>query len=237
MFSALPGYAAGGSVSLNPPWANVVLALHGDGSDHDPVVDTKNGLVPDATHLGGVEVDTSESVFGGSSIKFPNNGGLVYASTYNPLFDFGTGDFCFRLWVRWDGDTSNFRVIIDTRDSAGSAVGFICYLNNSTGILLLYTGVGFLYVGGSAFPANQWVHLAINRRAGLMQMYQDGVIIFSGAVGNNYNAGVLSIGDFNYSYSNPSVPFSGWKDDIEVVNGQAVYSGAFTPPPAPFPDS
>lgn len=232
----LLGGGASGAFSYDPIWSNVVLALHGDDTDGSTIfTEESSGLVPQSGHLGGVAISTTESKFGGSSIKFPNNGGLIYANVYNPLFDFGTGDYCFRAWVWWDGDTSNFRVIYDTRDSAGSAVGFILYLDES-GLLLLYSGIGFQYISPTSFPVSQWVHIVVNRHAGVVGLYQNGVVLAAVGSGFNYDDGLLSVGDINYSYSNPSVPWSGYMDDIEIIKGQAVYTGAFTPPTAPFPN-
>lgn len=229
--------AVGGG--LNPLWSNVILALHGDGTDGSTtIVDDKNGYVPSnvtpSFYQGGVEISTAESKFGGASIKFPGSGGLNYAAGgIDPNFEW-PGDFCFRAWVYWDGTTGDL-CIIDTRDSAGSTVGFVFYVD-TTGFLNLYSGVTFQYTATSTFPDNVWVHLAVVRAGPTMAIWQDGALAGSFTNGTDFSSGRCAIGDVNNSYSNPPAPWSGYMDDIEVINGEAVYTAAFTPPTAPFPD-
>lgn len=238
MFSALPGYGSGlAGGSLNPVWSNVILALHGDGTNGSTtIVDDKSGYVPSNVtptfYQGGITISTAQSKFGGASIKFPGSGGLNYAAGGIDANFQWPGDFFFRAWVYWDGTTGNL-CIIDTRDSAGSIVGFVFYVDTS-GFLNLYTATTFQYTATSTFPTNTWVYLVVSRAGPTISIGQAGTLIASFTDSTNLTAGRCCIGDVNNSYSNAPAPWSGYMDDIQIVKGQAAPSIAV--PTVTFPN-
>lgn len=230
-------YAFGAPVDPTVPlWANVILALHGDGSNGSTtIVDSKNSYVPDAGSLGGVAISTTVSAFGGASIKFPASGGLDYTvGGIDNNFKF-PGDFFWRGFVYWDGTFpgGNPLAIIDTRDSAGSAVGFVFYVDAS-GLLTFYSGIAFEYTAAATFPVNTLVYLVISRAGSTITIGQDGTAVASFTNGANFSSGRCAIGLTNSSYSNPAVPWSGYMDEVQLVKGQPAPSLLI--PTGPFPN-
>lgn len=224
---------AGSGGAFNPLWSNVTLALHADDIDGSTTFTDEKGHT--LTRVGSNTISTAQSKFGGSSIYFPGDGG-IYASTggTNPDFAFA-GDFMVRLWVYLTGATGTARAIYDGRRNPGSAEGFILYTDTSN-FLKLYSGIAFYLQDSVALPTNQWVHLAISRASGTLRSFKDGVQMSSGTPAVNLSDGRLWLGQTSTEYGSGGA-WEGYMDDIEVVNGEAVYTASFIPPTAPFPNS
>lgn len=239
MFSKLLNFPGGKQPDLNPSFANVVLGLHGDGTDGDTTIVDVLGRASPTSGRGTSAISTAVSKFGGSSIKFNGDGGLIYQTgSADTAFQFA-GSFMIRCYVYVSGGAGTARVIYDSRRNGGSAEGMVLYLNPSNG-LSLFTGSAFL-VNTTTFPTNQLVHLAVTRDFGNpltgLSVFQDGAVL---TTGNNFltnlTDGRCCVGEVNPEYQG-TTSFVGYIDDFEIANGEPVYTTAFIPPTAPFPDS
>lgn len=236
MFSALPGYEqiAGGSIDANPLWSNVVLAMHGDGTNGSTtLVDEKGHTI---TRLGSPTpplISTAQSKFGGASIAFSGDGGFtIGGNTHNADFDFGTGDFLFRGFV-YQTTTGASQSIFDCRNGASSSTGFVLFLN--AGKLWFYQGTAPIYSATVDFPVSQQVHLELSRFSGSDYLFQDGAMLVAGASDvSNYSDGRCYIGEANAG-GGGGFQWTGYMDELQVAK-QHLHSSAFTPPSTAFPN-
>ena len=225
--------------TLNPLWTNVVLALHGDGANGATTIVDEKGRASPTSNRGTSVISTVQSKFGGASIAFNHDGGLIYQSGSAAAdFQFGVGDFMFRGWVWLSSATAagTNRVIFDTRSSGGDGTGFIYFIGTGN-TLQMYSGSAYAYQGPSAFPTDQWVHVAVSRASGTLRLYQNGVMLQSSSFGANLVSGRCSVGEVNPEYQGTTA-FQGYIDDFELVKGEAFYTAtSYTLPTAPFPNS
>ncbi len=237
MFSALPGFGLGKVIPHDPLWSNVVLALHGDGSNGSTTFTDEKSHTASGTYLGSTQLATGTKKFGTASIKF-DGGGLVFR-TGSALADFtmGTADFMFRAWLWVDSvGAGTTRVIFDSRRNGGSAEGFVAFID-TLDRLRFYSATSYFTTDATTWPTDQWVHLAITRASGALYVFRGGTVVTNGSSFTaNLTDGRLCIGEVNPEYQGTTA-FKGFMDDVELSIGDAVYTGAYTPPTAAFPNS
>jgi hypothetical protein len=112
--------------------------------------------------------------------------------------------------------------------SAGNSVGLGS--NATGGKWEIYAG-GTSTVAASAAPvANTWYHFAIVKNSGTTVLYINGTSVLSVADSTTYTGTYLAVG----AYYDPGYGIPGYVSNVRIVNGVAVYTGAFTPPAAPL---
>lgn len=229
------GTASGG---LNPLWSNVVLALHGDGANGTTTIVDEKGRASPTGNRGTSAISSAQSRFGGSSIRFNCDGGLIYSTGVNTVAFRFPGDFMIRMWLWLDASahTGVARVIYDCRNSGGDQYGFVFFVNASGGLSLYTATVYLLNDTTTAFPTNQWVHVALARQGPTMRVFLNGALYSSFAAAYDWTNGRCCVGDVNPEYQ-ATTAFYGFIDDFEIASGQAVYTAAYTPPTVPFPNS
>ena len=80
--------------------------------------------------------------------------------------------------------------------------------------------------GGTAIVAGAWTHVAVVRLAGTITLYQDGVIIGTTTQTPGAGGSTLEI----------AASLDGYIDELRIVKGVAVYTGAFSVPAVPLTD-
>jgi hypothetical protein len=213
----------------DPYFANVVALLHFDGADSSTTMTDVTGKV--WTPFGNAQIDTAQSKFGGSSLLLDGTGDYMTTPS-SADFAYGTGDFTWECWFRPLLISLDNRYILDHGANGGTfhilvASNRVAYYNPTTGIN------SELYNAGPIVSLNTWYHIAYCRQSGTTSCFIDGVPAVSGADGYDYAAQVLSIGQ----YGGGGFNFAGHIDEFRITKGVARYTGAFTPPTAPFPDS
>jgi hypothetical protein len=112
--------------------------------------------------------------------------------------------------------------------SAGNSVALGS--NATAGKWEIYAG-GTSTVAASAAPiANTWYHFAIVKNSGTTVLYINGTSVLSVADSTTYTGTYLAVG----AYYDPGYGIPGYVSNVRIVNGVAVYTGAFTPPAAPL---
>mgnify|MGYP003334772090 FL=1 len=169
---------------------------------------------------------------GGYSTYFDGSGDYLTVTTDTSL-QFGTGDFTIEGWI-YLISRSNTRNGIFGNYSSYSAGSLGMFAGHSSGSTTAYQ----VAYNGAAFPAsviqggtivyNQWVHFAVVRNSGTMDLYIDGTSVDSitatasiDGVGSNFVIGCP--GD------NLGSSMHGYLRDFRVVKGTAVYTSSFTP--------
>jgi hypothetical protein len=199
--------SAGKCQSCVTPPSNMVSWWKGENNADDSIDGNNGTLVNDATYAPGMV---------GQAFSF--NGAEDYVVVPpSSSFDFGTGDFAVDAWIypkadtdqaivsRWDNDLA-----WDLRLGWGIGVSDKLYFFFGDA-----PGSGILI--SDAVSLNQWHHVAVTRKDGILYGYLDGVEYNAGIQGgnaSNSNAR-LAIGK-HLGFGNPS--FNGLIDEVEIFN-------------------
>jgi len=158
-------------------------------------------------------------------------------------YTFGTGDFTIEAWVyaiassTQSGET--YFPIASTHAffGSGQTVNWAFIWATTGGPALRiggYDGGSNNSISSSAYtlPSNRWVHVAAVRISGVVTFYADGVSYGGGSYTRNISATqALDIGTmwggFNFSVQWTSTAYI---NNLRIVKGLGVYTGAFTPP-------
>jgi hypothetical protein len=107
---------------------------------------------------------------------------------YNPDLDFGaytgtagTGDFCVMGWC-YGPAASGTDTILHRASSGGASSLRIVATGGQIGA---YIGGGGVQSSGVSMPLTSWVQFAVVKRSGVVEFYQNGVLISSVANTNN----------------------------------------------------
>ena len=124
--------------------------------------------------------------------------------------------------------------------TSGAALQSIVHLNNGgvSGVVVYLDTSNYLVCtdgvnAQAAFsnltvPINAWTHIAVVRSGGTTTGYVNGTVAGS----NSFTPATVSAA--NIGAYNGSLYFPGYISNVRVVNGSAVYTGAFTPPTSPL---
>jgi len=228
--AAYPDSVGGGDAS----YASVSLLLHGDGADASTTY-TDNAPSPHTvTVVGGAQIRTAQSKFGGSSMYF--NGTDACLTLPNSTdFDFGASDFTVELWA-YLTPTVTSSGLFATHVPASGTTGLLIY-KNANGDVLLYMSTGGAawdianavpFVTGVTF--NTWVHLAVCRIGTVTRLYYNGV--FVNAVASALTMRALGTDIPVIGRWASTLFFSGYIDDLRITKGVGRYTAtdSFTPP-------
>jgi hypothetical protein len=162
------------------------------------------------------------------------NGSTDYF-TYNQTSALGTNDFTLEFWLYVPVNPvypTNYW-LWGSRNNTDNCPGM--YLNSVSGggNTLWFTGnLGFIS-NPSSIPINTWTHIAIVRSgsgSNNLKMYINGVQVAQVTNTQNFTyTGTQPIGA-NPSGNGGLYPSNVYISNFRIVNGTAVYTGAFTPP-------
>jgi len=157
--------------SDDPNFGNVVLLLHGEGTNLAQVITDNSTYGRTATVSGNTQTRTAQFKFGTSSMYFDGTGDYL---TYTSIPSI-TGDFVLDLHFRPDSVTGGVgRVIFDNRTSAGDANGFALF-GFGTG-LNVYSNNTTVMSTGSILAAATWTYVRMRRVSGVIYLETDGVL-------------------------------------------------------------
>ena len=135
--------------------------------------------------------------------------------------NFDTGDFTVEAYVFHTGGND---------DTIISDVSGWTFTYGASGNLRFYMATGSNVVDAtSSFISNEWVHVAVVRSSGTLTFYQNGTAVGSHSYSHDIanNSGTTYIGKY---HSGVVQNFIGHISNLRVVQGTALYTGAFTPP-------
>jgi hypothetical protein len=154
----------------------------------------------------------------------------VVTSTNATSVNFGTSNFTAECWVyipSYSTGDANEKQLIEAVQSAGA---FQLYITGGgSGLRWGVNGVnGNIILPAGLIPVAQWFHVAVSRTGtGANQTFGfiNGVLTISATDNNTYSQVGFGIGasraGANY--------FAGYLSGIRIVNGYAMYGGAFSP--------
>jgi hypothetical protein len=221
--------AASAAVQLASP--GVTLLLHFDGADEGAVF-TNSAYTPLTITPYDAMTSTDQSKFGGASGYFDDARLTVVDDDGSPVeaLSFGTGQFTVDFWVHVTGG-STYKNLLEFGtygDYPATRFALTIYPNEQ----LQVENFAALLQDPTAFPTDEWVHVAVTRdSASMMRLFINGVVVDSDTVTQAFTANIASIGK---QWSGES--FTGWMDELRVVKGECLYTANFTPPTQPYAD-
>jgi hypothetical protein len=177
------------------------------------------------------QISTAQSKFGGSSLYLDGASDYIEVP-YSSAFDFGTGDFTIEFWARVS-DATQQQIALSI---GGYPSGCECYVGGGGFSFACDDGGGWSgFAGTEDVTSDEWHHCAYVRSAGVVTLYLDGV----GVGSSSDYAGSLSAQDSAIWIGGRQAvgPLNGYIDELRITKGVARYTGAFTVPTAPFPNS
>ena len=213
--------------------SNMKVLIHSD--QEDDVSDSKHSITKD----GGAIQKTDQSKWGGSSWYFDGSDARLEA---NASSDFNLAqNSCVEFWFR-PSSTSNFQIIVSHGGAIASGTEVngwaIFFHSNVIKVRVRDTSNNNHELEGStSLSTNTWYHVAWTRNGTVGKLYIDGALesnteTDSGglAVTTNSTNKPLRIGT---AHDN-SHEYTGYVDDLRIVNGATVYTGAFSKPTGPL---
>ena len=204
--------------------SNTVLCLHADSSGN---ADASASGHTQTAH-GSASISSTQSEFGGASMKFTQSTGDYYTSSNSADFDFGAGDFTIDWWA-YEISGGSLPVTHIARDNTTTIPPFILSYNGA--IWMSSNFSAWDIAAGKTFGApifSTWNHLAISRQGGTFYTFRNGVLqdTWTSSLAFPADTNPLSIGacQGGASYMN------GYIDELRVSKGIARWTANFTPP-------
>lgn len=223
----------------DPDFSNVVFMFDGDGTNA-----TNNNTFTDGSS-NGYTVTENGTVIQGSFSPYSLPSGRAYTGTdggsiyiggnQNNYLSVSAGGFSttatnytIELWAYWE--STDGAAILNGITSGNTDR---LYLSMVSGTYYFGDGDTNNIIENVGLPStNTWIHYAVVKNGSTTKLYIDGVEEASttSALGTHTIAtwqigGRPNLGDY---------PFPGYLSDVRVVNGTAVYTGAFTPNTTPL---
>jgi len=137
----------------------------------------------------------------------------------------GTSDFTVECWFYSNDASAGFRCLYDGREIAPDGVGIF----QNGGDIEVWTSSKL--IEQTVIRPNEWMHLALVRNSGSMQLYINGSASGSAvSFTTNCTSDERIIGE---NTANSGYYFKGYISDLRETHS-AVYTSAFTPPTAPL---
>lgn len=218
--------------------SNTTLLIHGGGPNNSTTFYDNSTTARTLTTAGNTKFDNSQYKFRVSSIKFDGTGDYISAPD-SADWNFGSGDFTFDFWVRFNTVTDE--TFFAQRNSLGD-VNNAFLLDLATGPtrirLLTLSGGSFtgFYQANWSPSTGTWYHVAVVRNGSSCLMFVDGV-----ALTVTESSAFTTLPDLSselfigYSYSGTTPYYlDGWLDEIRISKGIARWTSGFTPPTVPY---
>jgi hypothetical protein len=216
----------------DPYWDNVILLLHGGGSEGSSLIVDSSPYLDDKTAPAGLTITTAESKFGGSSMKcvYTNIGDFVWAAD---RFIRASGvPFTIEYWFKKvSAINTTSSPLIHRHQVTGTVISQLSQYSTGDTVQFIHgvtseSPVG--YVGG------EWNHAALTYDASNNQtLFINGTQIQTAAAGGGGSNGLFYVLGFG-SQDTQAVEF--YLDELRVTNGVNRYPANFTPPTAAFPN-
>jgi hypothetical protein len=187
----------------------------------------------DLETVGGAQISTAQSKFGGSSMAFDGSGDWLKSPAN--IFIEGTEAFTVECWINLSNVSSTKGIIVGLgSNSFGLRVGQ-SYLGNVNGLNIVKSGVSDLDYCSFTFATSTWYHIAVCR---------SGTTIYFFVNGQQQTTQGSGAGSFSFTKptsfyvgcnNDTNENFAGYLQDLRVTKGYARYTSNFTVPASQFP--
>lgn len=213
------------------PWR--VLGLHCDGANTSTTfTDVKGKTV---TAVGNAQISTAQypSLTGKTSSGYVDGAGDYLTIPDSADWDFGTGAFTVRIRARFSGVTTAQALVSN-------------YLNSGTGFSLVFDGVNskLQFLNGTTAlldvawspSTNTWYDIEVSRYGTSLRGFVNGTQVGATATNSTNITGSTST-LFIGARDSTNQLFTGYFSEVEIYNGAAVHTAAFTSLTVPFYDA
>lgn len=215
----------------SPGYKNEIAILDVSGQKgEDTTISWKGkGRSTNLTVNGNVAVNTTTKPTGASSsYYFDGTNDYLTISNASALSGF-SGDFTIEFWFKGPNQTG-FAVFLETYvGSNGQRWAIQAESGGTTNMIWVRDGSVKFTTSGIDALDDAWHHHAVVRDGSTITYYIDGV-----SRGSETFAGTLtSCTDFiigTYSQSTSAYEINGYLSNVRIINGEALYTAAFTPP-------
>ena len=178
--------------------------------------------------VGNTSTSTTQTKFADTAIYFDGSGDYIQIPD-DDNFEL-TGDFTIEFWAYSTGtQTSGYQSIIGGNGSGSN--GWNIYATQGTGVIYFFHGSFLIASSAGDFPANQWNHVAVARSGSAIKMFVGGTQVGSTASSSAIlNQNTANLGTRIGYDINANGYYSGYLENIQVLNGIAKYTANFTPP-------
>lgn len=197
--------------------SSTIFLCHFDGANNSTTTTESacsgTGSKP-ITFIGNAKIDTTQYVFGPSSIRFDGAGDAI-STPSSADFNFGTGDFYISLRMRWNSKSGDDCII-----GRGVSTPTFYFKYDNTAVSLKLFIAGSLIKNESFNPnLNQWYRITLTRVNDKLRIFVDGVELGTTTTNssNISSSNTVFIGDDDISGS----PFDGWMDEYIIKKGKA----------------
>lgn len=214
--------------------ANAVLLLHMDGNDGAASFPDASSSGRTVTANGNAQVDTAQFNFGTGSALFDGTGDYLSIAD-NADWTFA-GNFTVELRARWNALAATQVLFTHFTDANNryflsvSSAGALTFsiISASATIVTMSSAAAAVAADGT------WRHIAVVRNGNAWTIYVDGASVASVS---DSDAVPNFTGEFRIGADHAAANgFNGWIDEFRVSN-VARWTGAFTPPAAPYQTS
>lgn len=194
-------------------WKNVTTLLHCDGANASTSLIDSTGMAWNPLS-GGNQISTDQAKFGQSLKVVSVSAAIQYRV---PSVAVGTQDFTYEAFV-YRTTASSFYF---------NAQGYSANtLNITTANKLQFSDGSVWAVGAIDVPVSEWVHVEADRVAGVLYLFVNGVLAYSGALTTS-----LPLPPFQI---NGMAGTTAYVDEFRVTVGVGRHTANFTPPAAPL---
>jgi hypothetical protein len=219
------------SQSADPYFSDVSLLLHMDGSNGSTTFTDSSAGARTVTHWGNSTISDAVIKFGNGSLSVNNSGATGVRCADTTAYNFGTSNFTVEGWWYITSSGSEHALF----DIGGYIDGILLDRSTSTSRLIIKNTV-YSFSTSAYLPLNQWIHVALTRASGQVNLWIDGASAVSATNTSNILPGSeLALGVWG-GVSGTYAGMSGYIDDFRVTKNIARYTSSFTPPTAPFPN-
>jgi len=230
---------------LNPsppavdPASLTLVLLHFDGTDNSTVFADSSVFNRTYTSNNAV-LSTTQFKFDNASLSVSSNAfDRIQNEDYTGFWELGTSNYTAEMWFYQKSLTSSLRGIFSiTGDSDTQPIGILTRNNGDVVATFQKAGGGLLFLTHqNKFTAGSFFHVALVRNGAEIALYLNGIksnttynigteSLKTGAFRINIGACAAILGDISFG-------LNGYIDEFRLRK-EAVYTGNFTPPTAPF---
>jgi hypothetical protein len=197
---------------------NTLLLLHFDGSNNSTSFVDSSQYNRAISVVGGSRISTTQSMFGGASGEFSENGNIQLGDS--PDLEF-SGDFTIEYFVYFRSAVNGDNIIASAVPSWQVGATAISVNGNPARMVFGNNQVRQILIDGNNIPINQWIHHAWVRRGTTLRFYRAGTLSAISTAWsqpvllNGVNHGV-KIGGNNWDGA-PST-MNGFLDELHISN-------------------
>jgi hypothetical protein len=191
-----------------------------------------NAMMNDLETVSTAQISTTQSKFGGSSIKFNGTSDYLNAGSSINLDSFG--DFTIEAWIY---PTASADQNIIARWTTGNR-SYRMYMTTPTNYLRIHYNNDTINLDSTtAVTLNTWSHVAATRSGSNLYLFLNGTSIATATSSTLIGPNAINTLIGATESASPQSFFNGYIDDVRITKGYARYTANFTPPTAAFPTS